>query len=142
MEGILLIELSDITFKDVIGFLIVGYIIWQVIKHIMEIARTTEKAVTRKQGWDYAAKVIKEKEQIWDKSLADVDNVREQITESFNGRLDEQDARTQQLISMQCMCLRAQDAILGALVNNNIGNGDIKKMHEELKDFIMEQLEK
>ena len=142
MKGILLVELSNLTFSDITGFLIVGFIIWQVIKNIMEMIGATEKTLTRKQGWDYAAKVVKEKEREWDKSLVDVDKVREKITEDFNSRLDEQDAKTQQLLSMLCMCLRAQDAILDALVKDNIGNGEIKSMHKELKDFIMDQVEK
>ena len=42
---------------------------------------------------------------------------------------------------MICMTLRAQDAILEALVEKEIGNGEIRAMHKELKDFIMEQVQ-
>jgi hypothetical protein len=39
------------------------------------------------------------------------------------------------------MTLRAQDAILEALVEQGIGNGEIKSMHKELKDFILDQVQ-
>ena len=61
--------------------------------------------------------------------------------ERYDGRLDNQDAKFQQLYAMQCMSLRAQDAILEALVNQGIGNGDIKDMHKELRDFILTQVQ-
>lgn len=42
---------------------------------------------------------------------------------------------------MICMTLKAQNAILEALVEKGIGNGEIKFMHKESKDFIMKQVE-
>ena len=83
-----------------------------------------------------------DREQAWDKAVKDIEADREALKTEFNERLDEQDGKFQQLLSMLCMCLRAQDAILDALVKDNIGNGEIKDMHKELKDFIMEQVEK
>lgn len=83
-----------------------------------------------------------DKEAAWDKAVKDIEVDRESLQKEFNGRLDEQDAKFQQLLSMLCMCLRAQDAILDALVKDNIGNGEIKAMHKELKDFIMDQVER
>lgn len=82
-----------------------------------------------------------DKEQAWDKAVKDIEVDRESLKTEFNGRLDEQDAKFQQLFAMQCMSLKAQDAILDALEKDNIGNGEIKAMHRELKDFIMKQVE-
>lgn len=102
--------------------------VWGFYKIIMEIV----KAINARH----------DKEQAWDKAVKDIEVDREALKEEFNGRLDEQDGKFQQLLSMLCMCLRAQDAILDALVRDNIGNGEIKDMHKELKAFIMEQVEK
>ena len=66
---------------------------------------------------------------------------RKHIVERYDGRLNEQDAKIQQLLSMLCMTLRAQDAILEALVEQGIGNGEIKSMHKELKGFILDQVQ-
>ena len=82
-----------------------------------------------------------DREQAWDDAVKKIEVDRVTLEENFNGRLDEQDAKNQQLVAMMCMCLRANDAILEALVDKDIGNGEIKAMHKELKDFIMEQVQ-
>ena len=104
-----------------IGALIIGG--WGFFKVIMEIV----KAINARH----------DKEQAWDKAVEDIAVDREALKNEFNGRLTDQDAKIQQLLSMVCMTLKAQDAILEALVEQGIGNGDIKSMHKELKDFIL-----
>lgn len=107
------------------GAVIVG--LWGFFKVIMEIV----KAITARH----------DKEAAWDKAVKDIEVDRETLKNEFNSRLDEQDAKIQQLVAMICMTLRAQDAILEALVEKEIGNGEIRAMHKELKDFIMEQVQ-
>ena len=107
------------------GALIMG--IWGFYKVIMEIV----KAINTRH----------DKEQAWDKAVKDIEVDRESLKKEFNERLNDQDAKIQQLLSMLCMTLRAQDAILEALVEQGIGNGEIKTMHKELKDFILEQVQ-
>lgn len=119
---------SQITLQALVqcGALIMGA--WGFYKVIMEIV----KAINTRH----------DKENAWDKAVKDIAVDREILKNEFDGRLDEQDARIQNIISMMCMVLRAQDAILEALVKDNIGNGEIKDMHRELKEFIMDQVEK
>jgi Ni,Fe-hydrogenase III component G len=107
------------------GAIIMG--IWGFYKIVMEII----KAITDRH----------DKEQAWDKAVKSIEVDRESLSNEFNSRLDEQDAKIQQLVAMICMTLKAQDAILEALVEKQIGNGEIKSMHKELKDFIMKQVE-
>ena len=73
---------------------------WGFFKVIMEIV----KAINARH----------DKEQTWDKAVEDFNKERECLRDEFNGRLNEQDAKIQQLLSMLCMTLRAQDAILEA----------------------------
>lgn len=119
---------TEITLQALIqcGAIIMG--VWGFYKVIMEVV----KAITTRH----------DKEQAWDKAVKDIEVDREALKNEFNERLDEQDGKFQQLLSMLCMSLRAQDAILDALVKDNIGNGEIKDMRKELKTFIMEQVEK
>lgn len=107
------------------GAIIMG--LWGFFKIIMEII----KAITSRH----------DREQAWDKAVKDIAVDRETLKVEFDDRLDEQDAKIQQLVAMICMTLRAQDAILEALVGKDIGNGEIKAMHKELKDFIMKQVQ-
>ena len=118
---------QTITIQTLIqlGALVIGG--WGFFKVIMEIV----KAINARH----------DKEQAWDKAVEDFNKEREELKNQFNLRLDDQDAKNQQLLSMLCMTLRAQDAILEALVEQGIGNGEIKAMHKELKDFILDQVQ-
>ena len=133
---------------DTIGYLqglITGAValsaIWGFIKVIKEIKKDNDAEHDRRLGWDKAAKTIEQNAGAWDKGLADIDNVRSQMVKRYDDKLMDQDAKIQQLLSMLCMTLRAQDAILEALVEKGIGNGEIKAMHKELKDFILDQVQ-
>ena len=133
---------------DAVGFLqglVTGAIaltaLWGFLKVVKEIKKDNDEEHDRRQAWDKAAKIVEEKSDTWDKGLADIYAERRAIVNQYNGRLDEQDAKIQQLVSMLCMTLRAQDAILEALVEQGIGNGEIKAMHKELKGFILDQVQ-
>ena len=115
--------------------------IWGFIKVIREIKKDNDTEHDKRQRWDKAADVIEQKADFWDKGLADIEEGRRRIVDRYDDRLDEQDAKIQQLLSMLCMTLRAQDAILEALVEQGIGNGEIKSMHKELKGFILDQVQ-
>ena len=133
-------DLMNLTFAHIIQALAVIIVLYEVFKKIMEIKSKSDEDHDRRQSWDKAAKTIEEKADIWDKGLADIYSERNAIVKQYNSRLDEQDAKIQQLLAMLCMTLRAQDAILEALVEDGIGNGEIKAMHKELKDFILDQV--
>lgn len=115
--------------------------IWGFVKVIKEIKTDNDTEHDRRQKWDKTAKVIEDKAEVWDQGIRLAEEQRNAIVRQYNGRLDEQDAKIQQLLSMLCMTLRAQDAILEALVEQGIGNGDIKAMHKELKVFILDQVQ-
>lgn len=133
---------------DVLGYIqgvitsaIVLTAVWGFLKVIKEIKKDNDTEHDKRQRWDKAADVIDNKADFWDKGLADMEQGRKDIVRRYDGRLDEQDAKIQQLLSMLCMTLRAQDAILEALVEQGIGNGEIKSMHKELKGFILDQVQ-
>jgi len=122
-----------------VGGAIMG--IWGFVKVVKDIKKGSDEEHDRRQRWDNAAKVIEEKSAKWDRGLEDIYDERVKIVNRYDSRLDEQDAKIQQLLSMLCMTLRAQDAILEALVEQGIGNGEIKAMHKELKGFILDQVQ-
>ena len=72
-------EISTITFDVIFKALAVIIILYEAGKKIMEIKRDSDKDHERKQGWDYAAKTIKEKEEKWDKGLTDVYDERDRL---------------------------------------------------------------
>lgn len=106
------------------GAIIMG--IWGFYKIIMEIV----KAITARH----------DREQAWDKAVKDIEVDREALKSAFDERLDEQDAKIQQLVAMLCMSLRAESVILEALSENDIGNGEVKAMKKELNSFLTQQI--
>lgn len=105
------------------GALIMGA--WGFYKVIMEIV----KAINTRH----------DKEQAWDKAVEDFKGERENLRSEFNGRLDEQDAKIQQLYAMMCMLIKAQNACLEGLIEQGC-NGPVKNMQHELNNFIMDQI--
>ena len=134
-------DFMNLTFEYIVQAIAVLIVLYEVYKKIMEIKTKSDEDHDRRQSWDHAAKIIKEKEKKWDEGLADAESARNKIVERYDGRLNDQDAKIQQIFAMLCMTLRAQDAILEALVEDGIGNGDIKAMHKELKEFILDQVQ-
>lgn len=122
-----------------VGGAIMG--IWGFVKVVSDIKHKNDDEVKRQDRIDKVVRIVEENHEDWNKGLSDIYSERDAIVKQYNGRLDEQDAKIQQLLSMLCMTLRAQDAILEALVEQGIGNGEIKSMHKELKDFILDQVQ-
>ena len=116
--------------------------IWGFRKVLKEIKNENDAEHDRRQKWDEAAKVIEEKAESWDQGLADIEDMRLQMMKRYDGRLDEQDARTQDLFNISVEILRTQDTILEALIDAGIGNGTIKNKRTDLNSVITEQIGK
>lgn len=116
--------------------------IWGFFKVIGDIKSKNDKEVSWRRNVDEVVKIVNEKSLKWDKGLEDVFEERGQIVERYDARLDEQDAKIQQLYTMMIMFMRSQNVILEALIEAGIGNGDVKAMHKELNSFITEQIGK
>ena len=114
--------------------------IWGFIKVVREIKKENDTEHDRRQRLDKIADVVEKNYEDWNKGLKDVYAERGKIVERYDTRLDDQDAKIQQLYAMMCMFLRSQNAMLEALIEANIGNGEIKNMHKELNNFIAEQI--
>lgn len=129
MSGIILdAETLSIALDDLIKFAVTLAGIWGFVKIVMEIINKITERHDREQAWDSAVKEI------------GVD--REALKKDFDARLDDQDARIQQLYSMLCMSLKAESVILEALADRDIGNGEVRDMRKELNDFITDQIGK
>ena len=135
-------DVMNVTFAHVVQALAVVIVLYEVFKKVMEIKKDSDAEHARRMSWDKAAKTIEERADLWNKGLADMEQGRKNIVERYDERLDEQDAKIQQLYTMMIMLMRSQNAVLEALIEQGIGNGEIKAMHTELNSFITEQIGK
>lgn len=88
--GILLLkDIADLTFGYIVQGIAVLIIIAEIYKKIKEVKSASDADHERKQGWDNAAKVIKEKEKEWDSGLSDVENTRKEIVKKYDNKLSE-----------------------------------------------------
>ena len=129
-----------VTAFYIVGSTLLG--IWGFIKVVRDVKKTNDEEVKRQERIDKAVKIVEDNYEKWEKGLLDVYAERSQIVKQYNERLDEQDAKIQDLLNMLVMIMQAQDAILEALIEDGIGNGDIKETRKELHKSISEQLGK
>lgn len=87
--GIFLMDIADLTFSHILQGLAVLIIVAEVYKKIKEVKNASDADHERKQGWDYAARIIKSKEKEWDSGLLTVENVRREIMKKYDDKLFE-----------------------------------------------------
>lgn len=124
----------------IVGCGIMG--LWGFIKVFKEIKSNNDSEVKRRQRIDSVVEIVEAGHEKWDKGLADIYAERNTIVRQYNERLDEQDAKIQDLLSMLITIMQAQDAILEALIEQGIGNGDIKETRKALHTAIAKQVSK
>lgn len=162
VTGIFLMEVADLTFRYLMEGLAAIIIGAEIFKKIKEVKSVSDADYARKQSWDNAAKVIKEKEDKWDAALVNMEFGRKNITNHFEKRLDEVDDKMEEQktdyeakfqdmkieLFIQTECMRAVLAGLGQLNCN----GPVTKAREMLDlylsksahdiDTLMENLKK
>ena len=123
-----------------VGCLLVGG--WGFYRTFREIKKTNDDEVKRQARIDAAVKIVEEGHVKWDAALADMETGRQRLMMRYDGRLDEQDAKIQDILSILVELLQSNDIILDALVSAGIGNGDIKNRRDDMSHFIAEQIKK
>jgi ClpP class serine protease len=115
--------------------------VWGFVKVVRDIKKTNDDEVMRRDRIDKAVKIVEDNAEKWNKGLSDVYSERADIVERYDGRLDEMEGKIQQLYSMVVLLIKAQDATFEEQVKNG-ANGEIKKMHDELNNFIYAEIGK
>lgn len=142
-------DILDLTFTHLTQALAIIIVLWFVVKNFKEMKEASDKDMKRKEGWDNAAKVIEEKATSWDKGLADVDNVREQLKDNFDNRLDEieskleenyteTEAKIQEIQSEIFILTECMRAVLDGLHQQGC-NGEVSKTREKLDSYLVKK---
>lgn len=115
--------------------------VWGFIKVIKEIKKENDTEHDKRQRWDKAADVVEQKEKIWDDAVIISGKERQEIQAVFDSKLRRQDLKIDRLSEMMVKLLKAMNVILEDQVEKG-SNGDVKKMHTELNDYVVEQFGK
>ena len=124
--------------------------IWGFVKVLKDIKATNDKEVKWRSEVEKAMNTVNENARKWDKGLADVYSERETIVTRFDLKLKqlkdivdehhtEYEAKNQQLTAMMLLVMKSLNAILEREIKQG-ANGDVQKMHEELTNFLYEEV--
>ena len=147
---LLSIDITDLTFSNVIEAIAVLIVIWFVIKNFAEIKDRAAKVFARRQSWDKAAKIIEEKEEIWDKGLADLENRRLDTMERYDKRFDsieqtiktnhtDTENRIKEVKSDVLLLTECMRAVLDGLHQLNC-NGKVTEASEKLDSYLVSRM--
>ena len=142
-------DILDLTFNHLTQALAIIIVLWFVVKNFREMKEASDKDMKRKEGWDKAAKVIEEKEKLWDEGLEDVYNERKQIVERYDGRLNEiegriedshteTEAKIQEIQSEIFILTECMRAVLDGLHQQGC-NGEVTKTREKLDGYLVKK---
>ena len=151
MNPILLaIDLTDVTFQDIIFAFAVLIVVYTAYKKVKEILNDFNTDYAKKKRWDKTADIVQEKEPIWDDAVADVKGEREYIVKWCNGRLDEiqkeiadnhtdTEAKIQEVGADVMILAESIRAVLEGLIEQGC-NGPVKEAKEKLDHYLISSL--
>lgn len=76
-----------------------------------------------------------DKEQAWDKAVQQIADERKLITDRYDERLDDMDAKMQSIIAEQCIIIETQQAILDGLGQLKC-NGPVTEQKKKLDKYL------
>jgi len=151
MNPILLaVDLTDLTFRDIIFAFAVIIVLYTAYKKIKEIINDFNTDYAKKKRWDKTADIVQEKEPVWDDAVADVKGEREYIVRWCNGRLDEiqkeitdnhteDTAKIQEVRADVMILAESIRAVLEGLIEQGC-NGPVKEAKEKLDHYLISSL--
>ena len=153
MDIIVLSTASDIvelTFSHLMQTLAVVIILWEVWKKVKEIKTESDAEHKRRESWDKAAKVIEEKEAVWDDAVADIKGERKFIVDRYDTKLAEiekqieenhtdTDAKIQEVRADVMVLAESIRAVLEGLIEQGC-NGPVKAAKDKLDHYLIESL--
>ena len=150
--GIILVgyDIMDVTFAHFMQALALVIVVYEVWKKLRDIKKESDEDHKRKESWDKAAKVIEEKEKVWDDAVADIRGERKFIIERYDNKLAEirseiddnhtdTEAKLQEVRADISILAEAIRAVLEGQIEQGC-NGPVKAAKEKLDHYLIESL--
>ena len=94
--------------------------------------------------YEVVAKFVKkinerhDKEQAWDKAVSQIADERKRITDLYDERLDDLEAKMQSIIAEQCLIIETQQAILAGLGQLKC-NGPVTRQKKKIDAYLLKK---
>lgn len=134
-------DLINVTFAYVIQAIAVVIILWEAGKKIMEIKEKSDLDHDRKQRWDKAADIVEKKEKVWDDAVLISNRERQEITDTFNHRLGEQDMKMDRTLELVVELTKAMNILLKCEAEKG-ENEEIKSAYTSFNTFVVNHIGK
>lgn len=143
MVNILLsgLDIMNVTFAYVVQAIAVIIILWEAGKKILEIKEKSDMDHDRKQRWDKAADTVEAKEKVWDEAVVLSKKERQEITDTFNTKLKEQDVKMDRINEMVVELVKSMNVLLKYEVENG-ADEEVRRTQTSLNDFVVNHIGK
>ncbi len=142
MNGILLgMDILNVTFAYVVQAMAVVIIIWECGKKIYEIKERSDMDHDRKQRWDKAADIVEKKEKVWDEAVLLSGKERQEITDTFNHRLGQQDTKIDRTLELVVELTKAMNILLKCEAEKG-EDEEIKNAYNSFNSFVVNHIGK
>lgn len=134
-------DLINLTFAYVVQAIAVVIILWEAGKKIMEIKEKSDLDHDRKQRWDKAADIVEKKEKVWDDAVLISNRERQEITDTFNHRLGQQDMKMDRTLELVVELTKAMNILLKCEAEKG-ENEEIKSAYTSFNSFVVNHIGK
>lgn len=134
-------DIINVTFAYVVQAIAVVIILWEAGKKIMEIKERSDLDHDRKQRWDKAADIVEKKEKVWDDAVLISNKERQEITDTFNHRLGQQDTKIDRTLELVVELTKAMNILLKCEAEKG-EDEEIKKAYTSFNNFVVNHIGK
>ena len=135
-----MVEQINVQTIILLGVVVIG--LWEFIKKVIEMLKAITSQHDKIKKWDSMEdRLLKNIQEERDKIYANYDPKLEEIRKEIDVNHADTESKIQQLTSMMILLMKSVNAMLEREIKQG-ANGEVKKMHDELNDFLYDEIGK
>ena len=135
-----MVEQINVQTIILLGVVVIG--LWEFIKKVIEMLKAITSQHDKVKKWDSMEdRLLKNIQEERDKIYANYDPKLEEIRKEIDANHMDTESKIQQLTSMMILLMKSVNAMLEREIKQG-ANGEVKKMHDELNDFLYDEIGK
>ena len=135
-----MVEQINIQTIILLGVVVIG--LWEFIKKVIEMIKAITSQHDKVKKWDsMEERLLKNIQEERDKIYANYDPKLEDIRKEIDINHEDTECKIQQLTTMMILLMKSVNAMLEREIKQG-ANGEVQKMHDELNNFLYEEISK